>query len=349
MKQKLATALALILMLTTVCGLCAGAESAPADGLYTIGVTSSTKMFKVVDCALRVEDGKMTAVLTLSGVGYGYVYAGTSAEAEAAPEEDWAPYVPNWDGKYTYEIEIPALDADVAVCGFSMKYQKWYDRTLVFNSATLSPRTSVAPDGVYDGALHSDGAIDGIDCVLTARNGEMNVELAGDVQALRIGGAEYAAADGRLSFPLASLDVRTAVELEQNDAWSACWLRIDSAELSDHNVTAADGVYTVQVKTDSKLLKITGCVLSIRNGAMTAMLTANNGSYDYLYLGLAKDAPNDGAAWIAGSPDASGAYTYVVEIPSLDNEISVATHSAKKSLWYDRSITLDSATLKSLS
>ena len=313
MKQKLATALALILMLTTVCGLYAGAESAPADGLYTIGVTSSTKMFKVVDCALRVEDGRMTAVLTLSGVGYGYVYAGTSAEAEAAPEEDWAPYVPNWDGKYTYEIEIPALDAEIAVCGFSMKYQKWYDRTLVFNSATLSPRTSVAHDGVYDGALHSDGAIDGIPCVLTARDGEMSVEL------------------------------------EQNDAWSACWLRIDSAELSDHNVTAADGVYTVEVRTDSNLLKITGCVLSIRNGAMTAMLTANNSSYDYLYLGLAKDAPNDEAAWIAGSPDASGAYTYVVEIPSLDNEISIATHSAKKSLWYDRSITLDSATLKSLS
>ena len=349
MKRKLATALALILMLTTLCGLCAGAESAPADGLYTIGVTSSTKMFKVVDCALRVEDGKMTAVLTLSGVGYGYVFAGTSAEAEAAPEEDWAPYVPNWDGKYTYEIEIPALDADVAVCGFSIKYQKWYDRTLVFNSATLSPRTNIAPDGVYDGALHSDGAIDGLSCVLTARDSAMTVELAEGVQALRIGGAEYAAEDGKLTFPLASLDLRTAVEVQQNDNWNACWLRIDSAELSDHNVSAADGVYTVAVKTDSNLLKITNCVLSIRNGAMTAMLTANNSNYDYLYLGLSKDAPNDEAAWIAGSADASGAYTYVVPILSLDNEISVATHSAKKSLWYDRTITLDSATLQSLS
>ena len=115
MKQKLASALILALILTALCGLCAGAESAPADGLYTIAVTSSTKMFKVVDCALRVEDGRMTAVLTLSGVGYGYVYAGTSAEAEAAPVESWSPYVPNWDGKYTYEIEIPALDQYVSV------------------------------------------------------------------------------------------------------------------------------------------------------------------------------------------------------------------------------------------
>ena len=349
MRQKLASALILILILTTLCGLSACAESAPADGLYTIGVTSSTKMFKVVDCALRVEDGKMNAVLTLSGVGYGYVYAGTSAEAEAAPQEAWAPYVPNWDGKYTYEIEIPALDAEIAVCGFSIKYQKWYDRTLVFNSATLSPRTNVAPDGVYDGALHASGAIDGLDCVLTARDGAMRVELAGDVQALRIGGEEYAAEDGKLSFPLESLDLRTAVEVQQGDAWSEDWLRIDSAELSDHSVTAPDGVYSIEVKTDSNLLKISGCVLSIRNGVMTAMLTAANGNYDYLYLGLAKDAPDDEAAWIAGAPDASGANTYIIEIPSLDNEISVATHSAKKSMWYDRTITLDSATLQSLS
>lgn len=349
MRRKLAAVLALIMILTTLCGLCAGAESAPADGLYTISVTSSTKMFKVVDCALRVEDGRMTAVLTLSGVGYGYVYAGTSAEAEAAPVESWSPYVPNWDGKYTYEIEIPALDQDVSVCGFSIKYQKWYDRTLVFHSATLSPRASVAPDGVYDGILHADGAIDGLSCVLTARDGAMNVELADGVQALRIGGAEYSAEDGKLSFPLESLDLRTAVEVRQNDNWSACWLRIDSAELTDHSVTAPDGVYTVEVKTDSNLLKISSCVLSIRNGAMTAMLTAANSSYDYLYLGLAKDASSDEGSWIAGAPDASGAYTYLLPIPSLDNEISVATHSARKSLWYDRTITLDSATLQSLS
>ena len=41
--------------------------------------------------------------------------------------------------------------------------------------------------------------------------------------------------------------------------------------------------------------------------SLTAMLTAANGNYDYLYLGLAKDAPDDEAAWIAGAPDASGA------------------------------------------
>ena len=346
MKQKLASTLILVLILTTLCGLCAAAESAPADGLYSISVSSSTKMFKVVDCALRVEDGRMTAVLTLSGTGYGYVFAGTSAEAEAAPEEAWAPYVENWDGKYTYAIEIPALDQDVAVSGFSMKYQKWYDRTLNFFSSTLTERVDTAPDGVYDGVLRSDASLEGTACVLTAKGGAMTVELSGEgIDALAIDGAEVAPENGTLRFTLPSLNKRIPAQVNGGDAF----LLLNSAELTDHSVGAEDGVYTIDVRTDSNLLKITGCVLSIRNGKMTAMLTAVNSSYDYLYLGLAKDAPDDESAWIPAAPDARGAYTYLVEIPTLDNALPVATHSAKKSLWYDRSITLDSTTLQSLS
>ena len=80
------------LLMLVFCMQTAFAESAPADGLYTIGVSSSAKMFKIMDCILRVEDGKMTAVLTMSGSGYGYLYQGTSAEADAAPVENWTPY-----------------------------------------------------------------------------------------------------------------------------------------------------------------------------------------------------------------------------------------------------------------
>ncbi len=350
MNQKTAIALALALILTLVLGLCASAESAPADGLYSIGVSSSSKMFKIVNCLLRVEDGRMTAVLTLSGTGYGYLYAGTSAEADAAPRESWVPFVEDWDGKYTYAVEVPALDEDVAVAGFSTKYQKWYDRTLQFFSGTLTPCASIAPDGAYDGALHSDGALDGAACLLTARDGAMTAELTADgVEALRIGGEEIAAEDGALRFELPSLDVRVPVELCAGGSWTDAWLLLNSAELTDHSVTAPDGVYAVEAKADSNLLRIAGCVLSIRDGRMTAVLTAGNNNYDYMYLGLAKDAPDDEVAWIAAAPDASGAYTYVIEIPSLDSEIQIATHSAKKSLWYDRTLKLDSATLESLS
>ena len=49
----------------------------PEDGLYTIGVSSNSKMFKVNHCVLHVKDETITAVVTLSGQGYGYLYAGT--------------------------------------------------------------------------------------------------------------------------------------------------------------------------------------------------------------------------------------------------------------------------------
>ena len=58
-------------------------EATVANGIYSMDVTSSSSMFKVVDCILTAKDGKMSAVLTLSGTGYGYLYMGTKEEAQA--------------------------------------------------------------------------------------------------------------------------------------------------------------------------------------------------------------------------------------------------------------------------
>ena len=147
------------LLLALACGACA--ESAPADGLYTVGVSSNASMFKVVDCLLRVEDGRMVAVMTMSGSGYGYLYQGTSAEADAAPVETWTPFTEDSEGRHVFAIEIPALDEDVAMASWSIKYEKWYDRTLQFFSSTLTDYDLIAPDGVYSGVLRSDTGLDG--------------------------------------------------------------------------------------------------------------------------------------------------------------------------------------------
>ena len=114
------------------------------------------------------------------------------------------------------------------------------------------------------------------------------------------------------------------------------------------DVVAPDGVYAVAVTTDSGLLRFSGCVLDASGGRMTALLTAQKNSFASLYAGLAKDARADEAGWIAAVPDAQGAFTYVMEVPSLDRPLSVATYSEKTKLWYDRTITLDSATLAPL-
>ena len=125
-----------------------------ASGIYNITVNSSSSMFRVIDCVLTSKNGKMTAVLTLSGTGYDYLCLGTKEEAAAADSSTWVPYVAGANGKYTYEIPVEALDKGIAVAAFSHKNQIWYDRILTFQSSTLNkigdvqddPQPDTAPD-----------------------------------------------------------------------------------------------------------------------------------------------------------------------------------------------------------
>lgn len=116
------------------------------DGSYQIEVESSSSMFRVVDAQLKVEQGVMRAVLTLSGKGYLWLYMGTGKEAEKAPEEEYIPFRENAEGMYTYEIPVAALDKELDCAAYSKRKEKWYDRTLVFLSDSLPPELE---DGTY--------------------------------------------------------------------------------------------------------------------------------------------------------------------------------------------------------
>lgn len=94
-----------------------------ADGTYTIDVESNASMFRVVDCELTVADGKMTAVLTLSGAGYDKLFVGTKAEAEAAAE-GFVSFVEDAAGKYTYTVSVEALDTELAYAAHSIKNER---------------------------------------------------------------------------------------------------------------------------------------------------------------------------------------------------------------------------------
>ena len=109
----------------------------PADGTYSIEVETGAAMFKVVDCKLTVKNGLMSAVITLSGTGYDYLYMGAGADAEKADRKSWVPYVVDANGKYTYTIPVEALDKEIAVASHSIKKNQWYARTLTFKYDTL--------------------------------------------------------------------------------------------------------------------------------------------------------------------------------------------------------------------
>ena len=107
------------------------------DGEYPIMVSTSSTMFPVTDCTLRVKDGEMTAEMVMSGTGYLYVYPGTALEAAKADKSDHIAFEKNADGKHTFTIPVPALNDAVPCASFSKRKEKWYNRLLCFRADSL--------------------------------------------------------------------------------------------------------------------------------------------------------------------------------------------------------------------
>ena len=154
--------------------------SAPEDGSYNkIEVSSDSKMFNVVDCKLVVKDGKLTAILTLSGTGYGYIYKGTADEAAAADKSTWIPFVEDANGKYTYSLPLDSLEETVVdVAAYSIKNAKWYDRKLTFDFSNMDRIYPTAADGTYTITVDSSASMFRVvACKLTAKDGLMTAVL----------------------------------------------------------------------------------------------------------------------------------------------------------------------------
>ena len=107
------------------------------DGTYDIEVDSSSSMFRIVKAQLTVKEGEMSAVITLGGKGYLRLFMGTGEEAVAAQESEYAEYVEDDDGAYTYEVKVEALDKPLECTGFSKRKEKWYDHQIVFEASSL--------------------------------------------------------------------------------------------------------------------------------------------------------------------------------------------------------------------
>ena len=105
------------------------------DGTYKVLSTTCRVMFylypKEQDPAysiLTIEDGKMTATITLTGEGYDYVYMGTPEQAKKAGKSKWikAKIV---NGYYTFTIPVSALDKKLPITPRSSKYANDGDPT----------------------------------------------------------------------------------------------------------------------------------------------------------------------------------------------------------------------------
>ena len=108
---------------------------------YKATAETGESMFKVVDCVVKSTESGMTAMITLSGTGYDYLYMGIAEEAAKADQSSYIKYK-EVGGKYTYEIPVEALNTAIKVSSHSIRKNKWYDRTV-----TIIPKTTKVDAG----------------------------------------------------------------------------------------------------------------------------------------------------------------------------------------------------------
>ena len=116
-------------------------ETAFADGEYVIPADTDNRMFYLVqdeegrkNVTLKVENGVMRVTFALTGTGYDYLRLGTVEEAMAADPSAYVKYE-EADGKYTYTMEIPALDQEFTVAAHAVKSGNWYEHKMIFYSS----------------------------------------------------------------------------------------------------------------------------------------------------------------------------------------------------------------------
>ncbi|MCR5162041.1 MAG: hypothetical protein K6C06_09745 [Lachnospiraceae bacterium] len=137
-------------------------------GVYEVEVLSSSSMFRIEYALLTVTEDSMSAILSMGGKGYTWLYMGTAEEAAQAPEEDYIPYIETADGTHTFTIPVEALDQGIPAAAFSTRKEKWYDRTLLVSASSLPSgalrnisMTSLEDLSLSDGTYYMNGSLQG--------------------------------------------------------------------------------------------------------------------------------------------------------------------------------------------
>lgn len=228
---------------------------------------------------------------------------------------------------------------------------------------------NVLADGKYTVEVSSNAAMFRVvNCILTSAGGRMQAEitLSGTgYNYLYAGTGEEAEAvskekwigysvnsEGQYVFtvPVESMDtgIQIAAHAVKSGKWYDRTLTFKTEGMSKY-VQVNDGTYKVNVTSSASMFKVTDCVLTSKDGNMTAKLTLSGTGYDYLYVGTSTEAAlADPSKWIPYEVDENGMYTYTIPVSLLDTGISVAAFSHKKQIWYDRTLTFVSESMKNL-
>jgi len=217
-------------------------------------------------------------------------------------------------------------------------------------------------------AASASGMFRVVNCVLTSVGGKMQADITlsrTGYDYLYVGtakDAEKASKDqliapkeiveGKCVFTVPVESMNTGIQIAAHGKKSGKWfdrtLTFKTEGMTKY-VQVSDGSYKANVTSSSSMFKVTDCILTSKNGEMTAKITLSGTGYDYLYVGTSTEAAlADKSKWIPYVVDKNGMYTYTIPVSLLDTGISVAAFSHKKQIWYDRTLTFASAGMKNL-
>ena len=296
-----------------------------ADGIYEATAETGAAMFKVVKVKLTAKDGKMTALITLSGVGYNYLYLGTAADA-AADKSAWI--ASKGEGEYTlngetktglqFEIPVEALDQGLAVAAHAVKSGKWFDRTITIASSSLKKT----------GDLPSDDSNDPKPTIVPTKTPTVSPSETPVVKPTTTPTATPTAAPTQKP-----ADTKPEQESKYESDLSGGTSKVDSA------TTLADGVYTpdgFSFSGGSGKVTISCSKITVTNGQAYATIAFSSPYYGYVKA--------NGNKYMANVSGGSSIFTIPVELNKNNTIIGMTTRmSVAHEISYNIFISLAAA------
>lgn len=100
-----------------------------------------------------------------------------------------------------------------------------------------------------------------------------------------------------------------------------------------------NGVYEVNVESSSSMFRIQKAELNVADTEMTVALTIGSTSYLKLFAGTAAEAASSGEEdYLGYTENGEGGVVFTIPVEALDQPFSCAAFSAKKEMWYDRTL-----------
>ncbi len=121
-------------------------------------------------------------------------------------------------------------------------------------------------------------------------------------------------------------------------ASSADMTTVDDGLIPVYAEDIENGTYKVNVESSSSMFRIQSAELNVSDSSMTVALTLGSTSYLKLFAGTAEQAAASTEDQYIGYTESGDGVVFEVPVEALDQPFSCAAFSAKKEMWYDRSL-----------